>query len=389
VVGDKLVLQTYAGAAAAGRPANAFVAGFRIDPDSQGSATSLTTQTVELSGAKATGDIWTITLNGTAYAYTAAAADDLAAIARALQIKIGQQQRLHRDSAQSRADHHGARTARPSPWPRAPPTRRGKAIVDASTQFKLAGTRRSAKSGARAERHRRRQRRRRLRTRVVRRGSGGDRAGLQQKIVANGGYRASVVGRAVTVERLVGRCPSPPSVGINRDSPGAASVWRSSVHRRQLDDARSRSACSRSTTPARRRRRQGGASLDREGVNLIRGPVALIGGIKVTAEAFLDNPLSCGREQTSWCRRHADGFRRAKANGSRPSPMRMPLTVDPVRGVMSGFDRGSTTFTYSFTLFDSATRATAAEKLSDSLSGHRDHGEAGGRNLQAYPQTVA
>src|SRR6185436_12198231 len=141
VVGSKLVVQTYSGAAAAAiaRPANAFVAGFRIDPDSQGSATALTTQTVELSGAKATGDVWTITLNGTAYAYTAVSTDDLAAIARALQIKIGSSNDFtatvrNRTLTITRADGAAFTLAAGSS------NTQGKAIVDASTQFKLAGT---------------------------------------------------------------------------------------------------------------------------------------------------------------------------------------------------------------------------------------------------------
>src|SRR6185369_2706920 len=85
--GDTLKIETYS-SAPSGPQARAFIAGFTIQPDTLGSATTLGRKVIELTGVATVGDLWTVTLNGVAFSYTAAAGDDLADVARALQVRI-------------------------------------------------------------------------------------------------------------------------------------------------------------------------------------------------------------------------------------------------------------------------------------------------------------
>ena len=367
--GPTLTIESYAQAAANSRPATSFNAGFYIDPNSRGSATFLTTQVVELTGVVNAGDLWSIVLDGgtpLTFEHQAASGEDLAAVARTLQIKIG-----------SSSDYTATVRNRRLTITRvngaeftlvATPGADGKAIVDASTQVKLSGEVTIGETWTLTLDD----------TPSVPPIShqvafGDDLASvaesLRQKIA--GAYRATVVGRVITIERLVGEAPIKAAVEIDHESTGGASIkaqlkftrnnWSTpqSVGVKAIDDA------VRDGSDA-----QVVASLDRERVNLIRGPITIDGGIHVTAESFLDNPLTLPGENNFLL---ADGTLTGSDTDSASTVATITdaraTYVDPVRGVMSGFDPRINDFTYAFTLFEADTRRTIDEKLSDSLTG--------------------
>src|SRR4029079_17530255 len=96
------------------------------------------------------------------------------------------------------------------------------------------------------------------------------------------------------------------------------------------------------------------ASLDRQRVNSIRGPITIDGGIRVAEDRFLDNPIMLPGENNFPL---ADGATTGATvvSGQAPISDTHATYVDPVRGVMPGFDPRINDFSFGFSVFDLAT----------------------------------
>ncbi|MFT5523723.1 MAG: hypothetical protein ACI9HK_001671, partial [Pirellulaceae bacterium] len=347
-------------------PAVGFHAGFHIDPDSRGSASTVTTQVIEFSGDAVVGETWAIGVNGgtlLAFDHQVDANENLADVARALQVQIGASNEYETTVRNRRITITRVDGSDFTLTPTAGSS--GKVIVDTFTQVKLGGevtigeTWTLTLDSSNTFGH------------LV---TFGDdlvsvAESLWEKIANQGDYKTTLVGRVISVERLIGDNPISATVAIDGTSPGDASIkpqlkfttnnWMTaqSVGVTAIDDSVKDGGDAKVVV-----------SLDRQRVNLIRGPVTVDGGIHVTAEAFLTNPLLLPGENNFLL---ADGTLTGSGSASGVATITdaNATYVDPVRGVMSGFDPRINDFTYSFTLFGDEPGETAAEKLSDSLGG--------------------
>ena len=193
------------------------------------------------------------------------------------------------------------------------------------------------------------------------------------QVDANTNYIATVLGRVITVTRTNGQTVSAGLV-IDTDSSGAASItpqllftaadWNQAQKVRvfAIDD----------------KVRDGGdvkviAALDQERVNTIRGPLTIDGGVRANADLFLDNPLTLPGETNFPL---ADGEIAAAGTLSAGTSVQATITdpnatyIDPLRGVMPGFDPRIKDFNFGFTLIDLASHAIIDTLEADTLIGH-------------------
>ncbi len=365
----RLVIETYTKASN-----QTFNADFAIKVDSNamppffattGGGELRTTKVVAWSGNVTEGEVWQISLDGTDFEYEVGGSDDVAAVARGLQIKIGSDTQYTATVRNRRLTIYRVDGA--DFTLSATPGSQGKATISSTTTVELTGETTIGETWTltldddtnNAFSH------------VV--GFGDDLAAvaseLQQLIDASSDYRASVLGRVIRITSSAAVSQSvSAALNIDKESLGGATItpqlkftsanW--SIPQQVRVDAIDDNV------------KDGGdakvlASLDRQRVNVVRGPITLDGGLQVIAETFLTDPLMLPGENNFLL---ADGALTdaGTISGQASITDANATYVDPIRGVMPGFDPRIDEFTYSFTFFDLDSRQNQVELTSDRLA---------------------